>query len=172
MPELDQNCASLIFFIQIHLSVPRGEQLCGSRCRETRCDLPAWRGRGEALEFTPPFFFLVDLHPGNSPADFLSRRQSHLSLIRLQRQTTYRCSDVTVQFESSVFSGPQFESKTVNQQSFHQQLLHNRIESAAAGYNVALLLCGALTEQISTLVDRSVIRQVALTHCRCPGAIR
>lgn len=62
------------------------------------------------------------------------------------------------------------ESKTVNQQSFHQQLLHRLAESAAAGYNVALLLCGASTEQVSTLVDRSVIRQVAPTHLHRSGA--
>lgn len=36
---------------------------------------------------------------------FLFRSQSHLSLIKLRRQTTYRCSDVTVPLKSSDLSG-------------------------------------------------------------------
>lgn len=48
----------------------------------------------------------------------------------------------------------------VNLQGFHLELLQRLTESIASGYNGALLLCGAFTEQTSTLVDESIIKQV------------
>lgn len=48
----------------------------------------------------------------------------------------------------------------VNLQSFHLELLQRLTESVASGYNGALLLCGAFTEQTNALVDGSIIKQV------------
>lgn len=56
----------------------------------------------------------------------------------------------------------------MNLQSFHQQLLHSLTESFARGYNVALLLCGASTEETSALVDGSVVKQVDTSTLSLP----
>lgn len=58
------------------------------------------------------------------------------------------------------FSSFEAKNVNVNLQSFHLELLQRLTESVASGYNGALLLCGAFTEQTSTLVDGSIIKQV------------
>lgn len=59
-----------------------------------------------------------------------------------------------------VFSSFEAKNVNVNLQSFHLELLQHLTESIGSGYNGALLLCGAFTEQTSTLVDGSIIKQV------------
>lgn len=54
------------------------------------------------------------------------------------------------------------KSLNINLQSFHPELLQTLTESISSGYNGALLLCGASTEKISTLIDRCIIKQVEL----------
>ncbi|XP_041800708.1 osmotic avoidance abnormal protein 3 [Chelmon rostratus] len=46
-----------------------------------------------------------------------------------------------------------------NIQSFHHELLQPLTESTSSGSNGALLICGASTEKISTLIDCSIIKQ-------------
>lgn len=48
----------------------------------------------------------------------------------------------------------------LNVQSFHAELLQPLSESTSAGFNGALLICGAPTEKISALIDHSIIKQV------------
>lgn len=62
----------------------------------------------------------------------------------------------------SSFESPH-KSLNINLQSFHPELLQPLIESISSGYNGALLLCGASTEKIGTLVDRCIIKQVEPT---------
>lgn len=45
-------------------------------------------------------------------------------------------------------------------QSLRPQLLQPLTEAISRGFNGALLLCGASTEKVSTLIDRCVIIQV------------
>ncbi|TDH07725.1 hypothetical protein EPR50_G00108580 [Perca flavescens] len=45
-------------------------------------------------------------------------------------------------------------------QSFHPELLQPLTGSISSGYNGALLICGASSEKISTLIDHSIIKQV------------
>ncbi|CAK6956556.1 chromosome-associated kinesin KIF4 [Scomber scombrus] len=45
-------------------------------------------------------------------------------------------------------------------QNFHSELLQPLTESISSGYNGALLICGASTERMSTLIDHSIIKQV------------
>ncbi|XP_078116868.1 kinesin-like protein KIF17 isoform X2 [Sander vitreus] len=47
-----------------------------------------------------------------------------------------------------------------NIQSFHPELLQPLTGSISGGYNGALLICGASSEKISTLIDHSIIKQV------------
>lgn len=45
-------------------------------------------------------------------------------------------------------------------QRFHRELLQPLTESIPRGYNAALLICGASTEEMSTLTDQSIIKEV------------
>ncbi|KAL6117710.1 uncharacterized protein ACO6RY_15440 [Pungitius sinensis] len=47
-----------------------------------------------------------------------------------------------------------------NIQSFHPEFLQPLTESISGGYNAALLICGASTEEINTLIDQTIIKQI------------
>nr|XP_040029433.1 osmotic avoidance abnormal protein 3 isoform X3 [Gasterosteus aculeatus aculeatus] len=47
-----------------------------------------------------------------------------------------------------------------NIQSLHPEFLQPLTESTSGGYNAALLICGASTEEINALIDQTIIRQV------------
>lgn len=48
-------------------------------------------------------------------------------------------------------------------QNFHPELLQPLTESISSGYNGALLICGASTDNSCTLIDHSIIKQVETT---------
>lgn len=75
-------------------------------------------------------------------------------------------SGVTFTFEPlELRIGRKGPTKTLNKtlQSLHPQLLQPLTEAISRGFNGALLLCGASTEKVSTLIDHCVIKQVVPT---------
>ncbi|XP_026185553.1 chromosome-associated kinesin KIF4A isoform X2 [Mastacembelus armatus] len=52
-------------------------------------------------------------------------------------------------------------------QNFHHELLQPLTASISSGYNGALLICGASTEKICTLIDHSIIKQLLANLFSC-----